>query len=71
MKLVHNWKDCWKWFSTHAMVAAAAIQTTWALIPSDLKMSLPPDMVSRVTICLLIFGFLGRLTKQTKNYEGK
>ena len=64
MKFVENIKDAWKWFSVQAMFWAAAVQSTWELIPSDLKSSVNPTVVYTITMSLLVLGIWGRLVKQ-------
>jgi hypothetical protein len=68
IKLVSDWKDCWKWFSTNCMLVSVAIQATWLNVPEDLKSSLPECLITIVTIVFLVLGFVGRLVHQdTKN----
>lgn len=64
LALVEDWKQCWKWFSTQAMAIAVAIQGTWMFIPEEMKSSLPKDVISYVTMALLVLGVLGRVVKQ-------
>jgi len=64
--LVDDWRDAWKWISLNCMVAAGAIQGAWLYIPDDLKQSLPPHLVSGITVALLALGVAGRLKKQEK-----
>lgn len=63
-KLVPDWKQSWKWFSTQAMALAVAIQGAWMFIPEDMKSSLPKDLVGYVTMVLLVLGVAGRLVNQ-------
>lgn len=63
-KLVPDWKQSWKWFSTQSMALAVAIQGAWMFIPEDMKESLPKDMVGYATMALLILGVAGRLVYQ-------
>lgn len=63
-KLVDDWKQCWKWFSTQAMALAVAIQGAWMFIPQDMKDSIPKDLIGYVTMALLVLGVAGRLVHQ-------
>jgi hypothetical protein len=63
-KLVPDWRQSWKWFSTQAMALAVAIQGAWMFIPEDMKESLPKDLVGYATMALLILGVAGRLVNQ-------
>ena len=64
MKLVSDWRECWRWFSTQAMALAGAIQGAWVLLPDDMKASIAPSIVSGITLTLLVFGIVGRLVDQ-------
>jgi hypothetical protein len=63
-KLVPDWRQSWKWFSTQAMALAVAIQGAWMFIPEDMKESLPKDLVGYATMALLVLGVAGRLVNQ-------
>ena len=65
VKLVDNWRNSWKWFSMQCMAAAGAIQSTWMLLPDDMKSVVPPQLVSYATIAILALGGIGRLVSQT------
>ena len=64
LRLVDDWKDCWKWFSTNCMLVSVAIQATWLNVPEGLKSSLPDSLITIVTIVFLVLGFIGRLVQQ-------
>lgn len=67
INLVDDWRKAWKWFSVNCMVLAASIQGAWIYIPEDLRNSIPKEIVSGITLALLILGVIGRLIKQDKN----
>ena len=64
MSLVDNWRNCWRWFSTQAMVLAGAIQGSWLFVPDDLRSTIPPQWLQGITIALMVMGVAGRLVKQ-------
>lgn len=66
MKLINNWKKCWRMFSVQAMVLATAIQGAWTLIPPEMQATIPEGWVRVVTIALLALGVIGRLVVQPK-----
>lgn len=66
MKLVDDFKQCWRWISVQAMVLAGAVQGAWLMIPDDMRTSIPPHVVQGVTIALLVLGVAGRLVDQSK-----
>lgn len=65
-RFVDDWRDCWRWFSVHCMALATAVQSTWLMIPQDLKETIPDGIVNKVSIGLLVLGVIGRLVKQEK-----
>lgn len=64
MRLVPDVSNWWKWFSTHGLALATAVQATWIALPDDLKMGSPDWLVNAVTIVILLGTFLGRITEQ-------
>ena len=69
--LVANWRQAWTWVSVNCMLLAGSIQGAWIYIPEDLRSRLPDDMVSGLTVSLLVMGVAGRLWKQPKPKRGK
>lgn len=70
-RLIEDWKQAWKWVSVNCMAAALAVQGAWLFIPDDMRSSLPPDLVKKITIALLIVGIIGRLFKQKDTCDQK
>ena len=66
MKLIANWRKAYKMLSVQAMALATAIQGTWAVLPDDMKTTIPPQAVQWITMGLLVFGIVGRLVEQPK-----
>lgn len=64
MKLVENAKESWRWISMQAMTLAGAIQGAWMMVPDDMKVTVPKNIVHWATIVLLVTGVIGRLVKQ-------
>ncbi len=69
MRLVEEWKKFYRMASVQCMSLAIAVQTTWELIPADLKANIPQKWVYGVTMSLLVFGIVGRLVQQPKVHE--
>lgn len=69
MKLVDEWRKFYRMVSVQCMALAGAVQTTWELIPPELKANIPPKYVYAITMGLLAFGIVGRLVKQEKVSE--
>ncbi len=64
IRLVDDWKRAWRWVSVNCMVLAAAIQGAWVYVPDDMRESLPHNLVSGLTICVLVLGVIGRICKK-------
>lgn len=67
IRIVHNWRNCYKWVSLHCMTFAGSISGTWLLIPDDLRQSIPQKWLAGITIALMILGVVGRFVNQTKD----
>jgi protein-S-isoprenylcysteine O-methyltransferase Ste14 len=64
MKFVDDVKQARRWISVQAMAAALSLQGAWAVIPDELKASIPAEYVQGLTLVLLVLGIVGRLVKQ-------
>lgn len=64
MKLIPTWRKWYRMVSIWAMTLAGAVQTTWELVPPDLKAGIPPTVAYAITMGLLVFGIVGRLVSQ-------
>lgn len=69
MKLISNWSKFYRMASIWAMTLAGAVQTTWEMLPPDMKSAIPPSVAYGLTMALLIFGIVGRLVVQTSVSE--
>ena len=63
-RLVPNWRKAWRMLSVQAMAVAGAIQAAWAVLPDDMKSTIPPTLVQWLTLGLLALGIAGRLVDQ-------
>lgn len=66
MKLVDNWKKCYKWFSVQAMSISAAALGTWEVLPDAFKKTFDKQTVTYLACALLVLGIIGRLVDQEK-----
>ena len=64
LHLVDDWRKALSWVSVQCMLVASAIHGAWVFVPDDMKNSIPPNIVSRVTIALLGMVVFGRIVKQ-------
>lgn len=46
MRLVDNWRQAWKWYSVHIMIAIVALPEIWGYFPPEWKESLPPNFLA-------------------------
>ena len=71
MKLIPEWKRCFRMFSVQSMWLAVAIQTTWIGLPADMREAIPQPWVVALTVVVLVLGFIGRLVDQPKVRGGQ
>lgn len=64
MRLVKDWRKAWRWYSTQALVAVAAIPQVWATLPPELRLAIPEDWMRWVVTAVAIGGLIGRLIDQ-------
>lgn len=64
MELIHNWRKAYRMLSVQAMSLAAALQGAWVYIPDDMKTHIPANLITGVTVALLVLGIIGRMVKQ-------
>lgn len=66
MKLIPGWRRCvtLRTFSSAALAAVVAIQTTWATLPEEWRASVPSEWVIVLTIIVGALGFVGRFIDQ-------
>ena len=46
MKLVDDWKDVWKWYSTWVGVVGGFAPTVWLSVPKDLREAMPTEWLA-------------------------
>ena len=66
MKLVHNWRRSWRWFSMQAMALQGAAGAAWLTVPDDLRAAVPSEWLATAAVALTILGVGGRLIDQEK-----
>lgn len=62
-ELVEDWKRFMTWASTWAFIIAGAIQSTYQMMPDEMKAQVPASIVYWATMGVLAFGVFGRITK--------
>lgn len=66
MKLIEEWKECWKWFSVQANVIGGSISVGYAAMYEQLKDTIPAPYMAGITAAVFVLGIVGRLANQTK-----
>ena len=69
MKLISNWKNIWKWYSTHAVVIYTALVSYYAQMPAADKASLPLWVIYLIQAVIVVSFVVGRLIKQEQTSE--
>lgn len=69
MKLIDNWKNIWKWYSTHAVVIYTALVSYYAQMPAVDKASLPLWVIYLIQAVIVVSFIVGRLIKQEQTNE--
>jgi len=64
MKLVHDWKQVWRWHSTWIAGLLAAIPVAWVAMPPDLKRSVPDEWLPAISGIVFLAFIVGRLRAQ-------
>lgn len=62
MRLVDNWKQGWKWFSVHGMVAAGSLPGIWCSLPGEWRAIVPIKYMAIATGVTTVAALVGRFT---------
>lgn len=71
MRLVKEWRRCWRMFSMQSMAVSTALLAAWGLLPDNLVEALPSGVITTVAIVVLVLGMIGRIIDQPKVKEGQ
>ncbi len=64
MKLVPDWRRVWRYYSTQALIAIAALPMIWMEIPPDIRDLFPEAWRPWAVTAVALSGILGRLIAQ-------
>lgn len=67
MKLAHNWKKSWKWFSVQADMLPLAMTSTWLAMPQEWQETIPERWLLYTAMVFFVLGTVGRVIKQEKD----
>ena len=65
VKVVSNWRDGWRWFSTWAMLLI--VYLTLNPLPPEVMALLPPELQQKMIAVVAMAGFVLRFIDQSKN----
>jgi hypothetical protein len=65
MKLVHNARDAWRWFSVRILALIVAVTALWEAVPVEVQAMIPEDYRAAILAFLAFIGIVGRLIDQT------
>jgi phosphoribosylformylglycinamidine (FGAM) synthase-like enzyme len=64
MKLINEWRKCWKFFSVQANALGGAITVGYVSLYDKLKDNFPAKYMVAITAAVFILGIIGRLVSQ-------
>lgn len=67
MRLVPDWRRCWRWHSMQGMGGAiGCLIWAWEQMPERMKQEFPARWVIGLAVVMLLGGAIGRLRDQSK-----
>lgn len=69
MKLIDDWKQVWKWYSTHAMVIYMALVSYYVSLEPTVKEQIPNWMLYTGIVIAGVTFIIARITQQAKTNE--
>lgn len=67
IKVVSNWRDGWRWFSTWAMLLI--VYLTLNPLPPEVMALLPPELQQKMIAVIALAGFVLRFISQSKDRQ--
>ena len=67
MRIVSDWRNVWKYYSTQALVLIAALPIVWMEIPADVKAMVPSEWHGWIVSGIALAGAASRLIKQAES----
>lgn len=64
MKLVSDWRDTWRYYSTQALIALAIFPVLWSELPPDVQDMLPAEWRPWLLSAMAVAGAASRMVKQ-------
>lgn len=64
MRLVPNWRACWRWNCVHMTGLAGVLIASWNLLPDKMQDAIPRNVLLAMAYGLLALIVIGRLRDQ-------
>lgn len=69
LKLVRDWKRCWKWLSMQFSVIGIAMSFAWGFLAPKLQDSIPNHIAAGIALVIFFLIAFGRVIDQNKDSE--
>lgn len=80
-ELIENWRECWRFWSVRLAAVGTAITgllvafpdaalAAWAILPHELKSSIPPQYMPLIGVVVFALSIVARLVKQKNLHKG-
>lgn len=66
LKLVDNWRSCYKWLSVHFTAIGITGAAAYAALPDKLQDQIPHNLLPWLSVGLFTLIFAGRIIDQEK-----
>ena len=66
MKVVSDWRNVWKYYSTQALLGLAALPIVWMELPADVKAMVPSEWHAWIVSGIAVAGAASRYLKQAE-----
>ena len=63
-RLIDNWRETLRAYSTWALGAVAAIPALWLQVPDEVKALIPAQGMAKITVLVAVAGLIGRFVDQ-------
>jgi len=63
-RLIDNWRETLRAYSTWALGAVAAIPALWLQVPDEVKALIPAQGMAKITVLIAVAGLIGRFVDQ-------
>lgn len=65
LRLISNWKQCWRWYSVQADYIPLAVIGAWQVLPAEWKSVVPETWLLYLAVAGFALGIVGRIIEQS------